>query len=288
MSRRNAFTLIDLMALFVVCGLLLVVVCKAAGRDGTSQPGSAPASMPGSRPASGPASTSFFDFREKSRQATCQANLSSISKSIAMYSASSSDQWPFPLLQDSGDPNDNSAAQVKTDDALWSKTGANNLGDWGPNNFCVMMAQGLSGPGAFRCPSDTKSTKRTTEANYGWGAVTEVSYSVHYTYDIAATGEQPARLSDSSLPSSLVIMADRNPGGANMKPVNHPSGGFAYVRRDTTVGFFRSTTSDQVMPPDNIYAVQTAAGAGPALGAAAFGVPVSNTDSALNSTGRAN
>lgn len=261
MRRTKGFTLIELLVVISIIALLVAILVPTLGRA-----------------------------RELARQAGCQASLSSISKSIAMYSSSSGDVYPFPQLQDKGDPNLNSGTAVQTSDTLWN-AGLNALGTWGPNNFWVMMKDGLSGPTAFRCPSDNFSVARTTAKNFGWGAVTEVSYSVHYAFDASAAANplQPARLSDSSLPSSIIVLADRNPGGANMTPLNHKIDGFAYVRRDTTVGFFRNITSDAVQGTDNVYAAQTSAGpplGGPAAGAAAFAIPISNTDSALNSTGR--
>jgi hypothetical protein len=216
--------------------------------------------------------------REKARQAACMANLSATGKAIAMYSAMSNDQYPFPLLREKGDPmaavNDKTVAKDR--EHLFDAA----MGDSAMQNVWLLISENLIGKAAFRCPSDVTWTPRETAAEYGWTAPTQFSYGVHFPYDKDAAGtESAAKLSDANFNSGLVIFADRSPGGsvnAQRSPTNHGYHGEAILKRDSSVTFYKSSADSKCgAKSDDIY-VNTAGLAG--------GVPTDPKDKELAGT----
>jgi hypothetical protein len=209
-------------------------------------------------------------------QNQCTYNLSAIGKAIVMYSATTSDEYPFPLLRSSGDPNVAVNAATAADD-IWSP----NLGSNGMQNVWLLLKENLVGPTSFHCPADKTWTPRETAAKYGWTAPTQFSYGVHFPYDKDAAGaESAAKLSDANLAPALVIFADRNPGGsvnAQRIPSNHPRwSGESILKKDSSVTFYKSSADSKCgAKGDDIY-VNTAGLAG--------GVPIDPKDKELAGT----
>ena len=222
MRKQRAFTVVELVAVLVVLTLsavlILAILSRAYGQGG---PTTAP---------------------ERRMQVECQKNLSNIAKALALYSALSNDQFPWPLLVAKGDPN--ATVNEKT---VAKKPFDSALGTCAMQNIWWLVDQEMVGEAAFHCPADGGWTKREAKEKYGWTLPTQFSYGMHFPYDQDAKGnDNPARLSDSNADSSLVVMADRNPGGSvgeKNPPSNHPTEGEACARRDTSV-FFYSRTKD--------------------------------------------
>lgn len=182
--------------------------------------------------------------REQARQAACMANLSTIGKGVALYSASTNDQYPFPLLRSQGDPMAPVNATTVAKEQLDMFKPA--FGDCAMQNVWLLMGERpFIHSEVFHCPSDGTWTKRTAAAKFGWTAPTEFSYGMHFPYDKDAAGtESAAKLSNADLDPGIVMFPDRSPGGAvgpNLPPTNHGVHGEAYLKRDYSVSFYKSS-----------------------------------------------
>lgn len=180
--------------------------------------------------------------RESARQAACQANLSAIGKGTTMYSAASDDRWVFPLIRAKGDPNDAVGSKTHDDKTPFATA----LGANGMQNVWLLIQDGSVGEAAFHCSSDTGWKKRTEKDKYGWTSDTQFSYGIHWPYDEDNVGTvNPAALSDPNAKPTLVMFADRSPGGpvsATRSHTNHPRHGVTIMHRDTTVRFYKART----------------------------------------------
>jgi len=188
--------------------------------------------------------------RSLTHQPACMSSLSACGKAMVMYSALSSDQYPFPLIKQYETVANSNAAPTagnsinvafEADPQGWSKMGGNSM-----QNVWLLMKENLIGVDAFRCPEDRGWQRRRAADRYGWTSLNEFSYGVAWPYDGEnAEKPNPAKLSDPNLHPSMVIMADRNPGGpvGQFPPSNHPTVGTSYLRKDSSVSFFKGTTS---------------------------------------------
>ena len=252
----KGFTLIELLVVIAIIALLVSILVPTLGRA-----------------------------RELARQAACQANLSAVGKAVIMYSALSSDQYPFPLIRQVGDPNiaPSASTHINTDVGIFNGTA---LGECGMQNIWPLIKENLLGIDAFHCPSDggwNKRPKNNTTDKYGWTDLTEFSYGVAWPYDapaspVTAANKNQAQLSDSNAVAGLVIFSDRNPGGnvtASLKPANHSADGEAFLRRDSSVSFYKSIANSKCgYTGDDIYSV------GGPTGSAITGCPTEPSPSA--------
>jgi hypothetical protein len=225
----SGFTLVNLLA---VVGILLLLVFIA----------SMISSLFGGR-----------GHAELRRQSICQANLSAIGKAICMYSSLSNDEFPFPLFKAA--PKSDSGVNAPPTEASTTNEdlpiGGDSLGDNAMQCVWLLMKEDLISVDAFHCPSDKGWQKRTSSKKYGWTSPNEFSYGVHYPYLTDAAGNpNPARVASNGdsekdatiplAPPSLVIFADRNPGGPvgpGRLPSNHPEDGMTLLKLDTSVSF---------------------------------------------------
>jgi prepilin-type N-terminal cleavage/methylation domain-containing protein len=270
MRLKKGFTLIELLVVIAIIALLVSILVPTLGRA-----------------------------RELARQAACMANMSANGKAITMYSALSSDQYPFPMIQQYATwAAANTAPGAGTHTAAdfsagWSALAANSM-----QNVWLLIKESLLGVDAYHCPSDGGWGKRgfslaagTTPDKYGWYDGREFSYGVAYPYDgESATVLCGAKLSNPNLNPSIIIMADRNPitGAAysspRQAPANHSSDGMATLRRDSSVSFFKVNTSatggstyGAGYSGDDIYTSGvTTNGAG-----SGFAVPTSDSDTVI-------
>lgn len=196
--------------------------------------------------------------KELARQAACEANLSAFGKAIVMYSGTTDDQFPFPLLKGYGNPNDPVSADTHTNGPLFANGNGKALGGNGMQNIWILVEQNLIGESAFHCPSDKGWTRRERSDKFGWTSPTQISYGVHWPYDgLDERTPNPAKLSDPDASPSLVIFADRNPGGpvtADRQPTNHRADGEAILKKDSSVSFYKGTTNSAAgYKDDDIY-----------------------------------
>lgn len=188
--------------------------------------------------------------RELARQAACMANLKAVGSSIALYSAAANDQYPFPLIRQYGDPNSPVGPANVSDKSPFDPAIADSAN--GMQNVWLLVEQNLVGSSAFHCPSDGGWRMRPNPEKYGWTSSSQFSYGVHWPYDGPDGGagekeKQPAPLSDPNLAPSLVIMADRNPGGAVgvLNPSNHTRDGESFLRKDSSVVFYKNAADSK-------------------------------------------
>ncbi len=224
MRRQRAFTVVDLLAALGVLVLLAAVVAPGCQSNGSPR-----------------------------RRNACANNLSAIIKGVALYSALTSDQHPFPLLVSKGDANAKCDFSTCGSDPRNPALGTNAM-----QNVWLLVEQNMVGEGSFHCPNDKRWTARYSGAKYGWGADTEFSYGMTFPYDFDAAGTRSsAPLSDPNGESGLVVFADRNPGGPvgpGRPPSNHPEDGETFARRDTSVGFYQNLNdSNAGYNGDDIY-----------------------------------
>jgi prepilin-type N-terminal cleavage/methylation domain-containing protein len=240
--RRKGFTLIELLVVIAIIALLVSILVPTLGRA-----------------------------RELARQATCQANLSANGKAIVMYSALSSDQFPFPLITQYAAFNVASPGTAANLTACHSpldfSAGWTVIGAMSMQNVWLLMKENLIGLDAYHCNSDGGWSKRGDADRYGWTALTQFSYGIAFPYDgTDSTHLNLARLSDSNANPSLVIMADRNPytaappaTGGRGAPSNHTADGMALLKRDSSVSFFKvnitTPTYGAGYSGDDIYSV---------------------------------
>ncbi len=224
MRRTKGFTLIELLVVIAIIALLVSILLPSLGRA-----------------------------RELAKQAVCQSNVNAVGKALALYSAVTSDQYPFPLLPMSTDWN---STAVNTNANVWLLTGS------GMQNFWLLMKENMVAASSFKCPSDSGYTTRTSTATYGWGVNTEYSFGVHNGGGSNAT---TALLSNPSLDGGVAILADRQPtaGGAvttSNLPSNHTSDGETVLYRAGNVAFYKSTANSNAgYSGDNIYTPYQAA-----------------------------
>lgn len=250
MRKTKGFTLIELLVVIAIIALLVSILVPTLGRA-----------------------------RELARQSGCMSNLHTIGTQVALYSASSNDQFPFPLICAQGDPNAALSATTAVDADWFSGTTATTMGTDAMQNVWPMItaSTGSGMPiGAFHCPSDGGWTARATAVKNGWTAKTEFSYGMQFPYAKDSSGTaNPASLSDPNADSGLVMFADRNPhvtATDAVQPSNHSVDGEAYLKRDNSVSFYKSAGVGTVnfkagYSGDDIYV----------NGAGAFGVPTAST-----------
>ena len=193
--------------------------------------------------------------RELARQATCQANLSANGKAIIMYSALSSDQFPFPLIkQYETVANANAALTRDNTTNVTFEKGWQDLGGNSMQNVWLLVKENLVGADAFHCLSDggwqtrgqSHGYRDGTYKQWGWTSLNEFSYGMTWPYDGESESKpNGARLSDPNLNPSLVILSDRNPGGpvGKFPPSNHPTDGMVILKKDGSVSFYKSTSN---------------------------------------------
>src|SRR5574340_541960 len=110
-----------------------------------------------------------------------------------------------------------------------------------------------------------------------------MAFGLAWPYDAPAQGgtSNAAKLSDSNAQPGLLTFADRNPRDgsnwtANVQPSNHSSDGEAYLRRDSSVGFYKKAGQTVDFKcgyaGDDIYSANGsgAAGGGPPVDQANF------------------
>jgi prepilin-type N-terminal cleavage/methylation domain-containing protein len=217
--RRKGFTLIELLVVIAIIALLIAILVPTLGKA-----------------------------RELARQASCQANMSALAKGIGIYSASSSDQFPFPLLNNLGDPGPGKVSSTGQDyndtqtgdylfptlanDLLYplSRNRSNTSGSAynisAMQNVWPLIKEGQAPIATFHCPSDGGWTNRetvltgsgsTTIYKYGWTSLTQFSYGIQFPYDGYATSSTGtitnnyARPGDTNGHTGLVLFADRAP-----------------------------------------------------------------------------
>lgn len=230
LTRTKGFTLIELLVVIAIIALLVSILVPTLGRA-----------------------------RELARQAACQANLKACGSAIALYSASTNDQYPFPLITQYASTGTVSANPPTTaiNTEFYQGQWVTTLQVNAMQNVWLLVSQNLLGSNAFHCPSDGGWTQRANAEKYGWTANTQYSYGVAWPYDgTSNTVLNPAKLSDANLTASLVVMADRNPFTSTntTTPSNHTADGEACLRRDTSVFFYRSTVDFKAgYANDNIY-----------------------------------
>ena len=238
-TKKVAFTLIELLVVISIIALLVALLVPALGRA-----------------------------REMARQAACQANLSAVGKSISLYSALSSDQYPFPLLisQSDASPDVAIVSNILTYDDSGSlsvfsiaTTTSGSASCMSMQNVWLLMNQNLINQTAFHCPSDGGWADRNPTKKYGWTTLKEFSYGIQYPYDKTAT-VNPANPGSANAVAGLVVLADRNPGGsvtsgANAKtPSNHTQDGETVLRKDSTVTFYKNANDSRAgFNRDDIY-----------------------------------
>lgn len=232
--ERPAFTLIELLVVIVILALLVTIL------------------VPPLLPPCG-----------ESERTVCQSNLKVIGKAYQDY-AHLNPNAPFPRHIDDGDAHDTTAATgLKTADTLDAA-----IGTCGMQTVWVMIDKGYLSTSAFKCPGDADWTSRDTTDKYGWGALTEFSYGIHYPY--ASDGAGTANPADPNARdagsdrrltynSYEVLFADRNPGGAvdgtAIEHSNHggEDGGCMVVSRVGNVWSLRSATDSKAWSGDDIY-----------------------------------
>lgn len=226
----------------------------------------------------------------KSETTVCQNNLGVIGRKHNDY-ANGSENYanPFPRHIDSGNPHDTAPitglVTAETLDAA--------IGTCGMQTVWVMIERGDLTDTAFRCPADADWTSRASADKYGWEALTEFSYGIHYPY--ADDGGAPtANLADPNAREqnsaarlvyreNMVLFADRNPGGAvdgtTVSHTNHASsdGGCIIVSRIGNTKFFKASDKSTAGFGDDIY-VDADEAASPGSG---DGIPDSGSDTVI-------
>lgn len=202
MRRTKAFTLIELLVVIAIIALLVSIL------------------MPG-----------LSRAREIARRASCKANVSSIGKALAMYSASFNDQYPFlrtdPAFWITAPTGLSSASSGITD----SNVGVTDSSQANISAFMFMLVRFGQGPGIFVCPSCSNDkvdplTKGPSNLFFwDFSSDTNVSYSYQAPVRVSTTSSRGGASSyspddfrsgfNSSSDSSLVILADRGPGYGN-------------------------------------------------------------------------
>jgi len=273
MRRKKGFTLIELLVVIAIIALLISILVPAIQRA-----------------------------RELARQAACQGNMSAIAKSIVMYSTGGN--YGFPAVHRFGDANgtsatgmnlnayDNPSAPYNGWYAMdgWDGSNYSRMPENAMNNVWLMIKAQQIARAAFRCPSDSgwyndpKWTQQPTRG--GWWTLKDFSYGMHWLYEgnhaagaavqTLSGSPNPACLGTSRISQSLVVMADRNPGGAvssTRPPANHSADGETCMRRDSTVFFYKSVNNSQAgLYNDDIY---TNGSGTPG------GMPTSSTDTSI-------
>ncbi len=226
----------------------------------------------------------------KSETTVCQNNLGVIGRKHNDY-ANAADTYadPFPRHIGGGDPHDTApitglVTAATLDDAL---------GTCGMQTVWVMIDRGDLTDTAFRCPGDADWTSRSSSDKYGWEALTEFSYGIHYPYSddggvpVANPADPNARGQSSAARlvyrENLVLFSDRNPGGAVDGAAtlhsNHAGtdGGCIIVSRSGNTKFFNQEDQSTAGFGDDIYIDETEA----AVPGTGDGIPDSITDTVI-------
>ena len=209
------------------------------------------------------------------RKATCMGSLDGLGTALAMFSQSADGQMPIidraytapEELIDSDGPTNTPFGEDGED---WSGLGENAM-----QNVWLLIEMDLVIEDAFQCPADgdyisrkdsAKAFGSTRPKEFGWYETGNFSYGMHSPYDSDGTAANPAPYSD-ALQASVVIFADKNPGGAvsdtdgGLAPSNHETMGTAYLMASGNVGFSGLEDGSQCgKNGDDIYTVQAADG----------------------------
>jgi prepilin-type N-terminal cleavage/methylation domain-containing protein len=279
---RKAFTLIELLVVIAIIAVLVTILVPVV-----------------------------INALGESERTVCTSNLKVVGKAYQDYAHLNPDSiFPKHVTAPTAlaDAQDDTAAGII---AAGSNVLDATLGTNAMNTLWVMIAKGMIGQEAFHCPGDEGWTARTATNLYGWGALTEFSYGVHfpYQYDVIAqttdnpadpadkfdadddTVEPDAKKGDYEYLPTWVIMADRNPIGAvdgvvgSIEHSNHQGedGGCAVVSRVGNATFHDSATDSMAGFGDNIYTdITDGNAAGSAATAASF--PEARTDTVISPT----
>ncbi len=259
MRRKQALTLTELLVVIAIIVVLVPIVALITVPVGGGFP------------------------LERSYRTVCQNNLSVISRKYSdyLYESELAD-GPFARHIDDGDAHDTTATGLKTADTLDAA-----IGVCGMQTVWEVIDRGDLTHTAFKCPADEDWTARTSTDRYGWSALTEFSYGIHYPYSSDGAGtanpaDPKARDATSArrltYRENLVLFADRNPGGAvdgtAIEHSNHGGdySGCAVVTRVGNVTSLRSATDSKVWSGDDIYIDE---------GDTASPVPDSKTDTVI-------
>ncbi len=199
-----------------------------------------------------------------SETTVCQNKLNVIGRKYNDYANEAQNYAnPFPRHIDDGDAHDTtSATGLKTGNTLDA------IGVCGMQTVWVMLDRGDLTHAAFKCPGDEGWTRRTSTDKYGWSALTEFSYGVHYPYASDGAGtKNPAGLNAREATvaqrlvyrEKMVLFADRNPGGAVNGTTrfhsNHPGsdGWCVVVNRVGNTEFLQQPDKSITSYGDDIY-----------------------------------
>lgn len=190
--RRKGFTLIELLVVIAIIALLVSIL------------------MP-----------SLSKARELAKRASCQMNLSSIGKGMAMYTNNNSDQFPFMI--------GNSKVWATTPTGGNARITAPTAAPIARSvtSLMFMLVRDGQAVKAFNCPSDDANPDPTpmytppasTSQEYAWDftetpANTTTRY-LSYSYQVPLNdGTNSSNGVTSGTDGGLVIMADRAPGSA--------------------------------------------------------------------------
>lgn len=264
---RKAFTMVELL---VVIGIIAVLVTILV-----------PTIMSGLR---------------RSKTTVCQRNLGVIGSKYNDYAKDARyDDMPFPRHLDDLD----TRAEIQANPNLYRTTDRgltiaggdvldatvnlvrkgdlriNGIGECGMQTVWVLIAEGMLGENAFKCPGDDDyevrklapdAAPRARLKRYGWTSLKQFSYGIHWPYTADDTGRiNPADPMDKKRRSSrfvyrenMPLLADRNPGGAVVKGMrghsNHPGndGGCIVVSRIGNTTFHRPG-EDPAIPGTYLY-----------------------------------
>ncbi len=135
--------------------------------------------------------------------------------------------------------------------------------DWTALGRCPMqqvwplLVSGDVSVAAFRCPSDTGWTQRTSNFKYGWASKREFSYGVQWPFKAMGTMTNLATPYGKRRKDRLVLMADRNPGGAvtaSRQHSNHPDKGLNGVDANGNLVQYETFADSKAgMTGDDIY-----------------------------------
>jgi hypothetical protein len=139
-------------------------------------------------------------------------------------------------------------------------------------NVWILIKKGYLQEGGLHCPSDDRYQARVKEdpeletyepvLEWGWTSPQQFSYGIQWPYQRLLEGDRNAAVPfDDGLNGSVVIFADRNPGGAvtgvepgETPPSNHQNSGTSYLQKGGHAGFWDSTTNSNAgYKRDEIY-----------------------------------
>lgn len=237
MRRTRGFTLIELLVVVAIIGVLVSILLPV-----------------------------IADARESARIANCTSNMKNTGSAI--FGFKDENKGLLPALLDYGNPNAAPAADASKDDITTL------VDPCGMQNAWLLMERGLIVDSGFRCPSDSDATTRDKDAlKYGWEALTEFSYGIHWPYadvddDDTVVNECWYNGVDSSTGDDMyneaqIIMADRNPldlgdgvaasvDGSSVMHSNHKKG-LSRLYKGGSATFYEQSSSSRAGTGDDIY-----------------------------------